>query len=181
MLCLHVHLHSRRGHQIPVLWATMWLLGIELRISGRADSALNSWAISPALLFLFVVMGARESTISPQHPSLPNSQVLKITRDLRYHQVDAFQNVPTIQTKLTDIVTLLYLTHLYFHNIFYQLFTSFSLCYCDVWLDAWILALNSFSKGLQPGHIRQVNPFFPCVAFYQCFVTAPEVKGELQG
>ena len=30
------------------LWATMWLLGIELRTSGRAASALNGWAISPA-------------------------------------------------------------------------------------------------------------------------------------
>ena len=34
--------HNRR------LWATMWVLGIELRTSGRAVSALNSWAISPA-------------------------------------------------------------------------------------------------------------------------------------
>ena len=31
------------------LWATMWLLGIELRTFGRADNALNHWAISPAL------------------------------------------------------------------------------------------------------------------------------------
>jgi hypothetical protein len=31
------------------LWATMWLLGIELRTSGRAVGALNHWAISPAL------------------------------------------------------------------------------------------------------------------------------------
>jgi hypothetical protein len=30
------------------LWATMWLLGIEFRTSGRAVSALNHWAISPA-------------------------------------------------------------------------------------------------------------------------------------
>jgi hypothetical protein len=30
------------------LWATMWLLGIELRTSGRAVGALNRWAISPA-------------------------------------------------------------------------------------------------------------------------------------
>jgi hypothetical protein len=30
------------------LWATMWLLEIELRNSGRAVSALNHWAISPA-------------------------------------------------------------------------------------------------------------------------------------
>ena len=31
------------------LWATMWLLGIELRTFGRAGNALNHWAISPAL------------------------------------------------------------------------------------------------------------------------------------
>ena len=30
------------------LGATMWLLGIELRTSGRAAKALNRWAISPA-------------------------------------------------------------------------------------------------------------------------------------
>ena len=30
------------------LWATMWLLGIELRTSGKAVSSLNRWAISPA-------------------------------------------------------------------------------------------------------------------------------------
>jgi hypothetical protein len=30
------------------LWATMWLLGVELRTSGRAVGALNRWAISPA-------------------------------------------------------------------------------------------------------------------------------------
>ena len=31
------------------LWATMWLLGIELGAFGRAVSALNRWAISPDL------------------------------------------------------------------------------------------------------------------------------------
>jgi hypothetical protein len=31
------------------LWATMWLLGFELRTFGRAISTLNHWAISPAL------------------------------------------------------------------------------------------------------------------------------------
>lgn len=31
------------------LWAIMWLLGIELRTSGRTVSALNDGAISPAL------------------------------------------------------------------------------------------------------------------------------------
>jgi hypothetical protein len=29
------------------LWATMWLLGIEFRTSGRTVSTLNQWAISP--------------------------------------------------------------------------------------------------------------------------------------
>ena len=50
VLYLHVHIHARRGHQIPVrwLWTTTWLLGIELRTSGRADGAFNHWTIFPA-------------------------------------------------------------------------------------------------------------------------------------
>jgi hypothetical protein len=37
------------------LWATMWLLGFELRTFRRAVVALNRWAISPALIyFLFL-------------------------------------------------------------------------------------------------------------------------------
>ena len=40
------------------LWATMWLLGFELRTFGRAVSALTLWAISPAPFFcLFVCFG----------------------------------------------------------------------------------------------------------------------------
>jgi len=52
---LHTHTHTptcmpEKGirSQDRWLWATMWLLGIELRTSGRADSVLNHWAISPA-------------------------------------------------------------------------------------------------------------------------------------
>jgi hypothetical protein len=41
------------GSHYRWLWATMWLLGIELRTSGRTDSALNLWAISLALPFCF--------------------------------------------------------------------------------------------------------------------------------
>jgi hypothetical protein len=41
------------GSHYRWLWDTMWVLGIELRTSGRAVSALNYWAISAApLLFL---------------------------------------------------------------------------------------------------------------------------------
>jgi hypothetical protein len=42
---------STRSH-FRCLWATMWLLEIELRASGKAVSALNLWAISPALRYL---------------------------------------------------------------------------------------------------------------------------------
>jgi hypothetical protein len=37
------------GSHYRWLWATMWLLGIELRIFERAATALNYWAIFPAL------------------------------------------------------------------------------------------------------------------------------------
>jgi hypothetical protein len=39
-----IHLHARRWHQIPsqmVVRNPMWFLGIELRTSARAVSALN--------------------------------------------------------------------------------------------------------------------------------------------
>jgi hypothetical protein len=45
--------HSRRG-QDQWLWATMWLLRTELRTFVRAVSALNHWAIAPALLSFFL-------------------------------------------------------------------------------------------------------------------------------
>ena len=38
------------------LWATMGLLGIELRTSGRAVGALNHWAISSAWLYLILIL-----------------------------------------------------------------------------------------------------------------------------
>ena len=37
VFCLHASLQARRGHQIRWLRATMWLLGIELRTSGRTS------------------------------------------------------------------------------------------------------------------------------------------------
>jgi hypothetical protein len=38
------------------LYATMWVLGIELRASRRAATALNFWDISPAPGFLMLVI-----------------------------------------------------------------------------------------------------------------------------
>ena len=64
-ICLYVYVweytvaifrHTRRGcigFHYRWLWTTMWLLGVELRTSGRAVGALNCWVISPALHFLF--------------------------------------------------------------------------------------------------------------------------------
>ena len=50
MVCLHVFLQTEVGTRSYYrwLWATIWLLGIELRTSRRAVNALNHWAISPA-------------------------------------------------------------------------------------------------------------------------------------
>ena len=46
---------TRKGHQIllQMVVSYMWMLGIKLRTSGRPDSALNCWAISPAHHFRF--------------------------------------------------------------------------------------------------------------------------------
>ena len=59
-LCVWVHCHSSdtpeggiRSHY-RWLWVTMWLLGMELRTSGREDSARNRWAISPVLKTLLM-------------------------------------------------------------------------------------------------------------------------------
>jgi hypothetical protein len=59
------------------LWATMCLLGFELRTSGRAVGELNHWAISPALfafsflffcLFVCLFVWDRVSLCSPGCP-----------------------------------------------------------------------------------------------------------------
>ena len=59
--CMWVHCCCLQTHQKRVLnphyrwlWATMWLLRIKLRTSGRAVSALNRWAISLALFLLLI-------------------------------------------------------------------------------------------------------------------------------
>ena len=50
------------GSHYRWLWATISLLGVELRTSGRAVSALNRWAISPAqhvlISFLYICLCA---------------------------------------------------------------------------------------------------------------------------
>jgi hypothetical protein len=53
----------------------MWLLGVELRTSGRAASALNPWDISPALYFPFLCCKFQQ-TWEVQWP--PKGQVLTL-------------------------------------------------------------------------------------------------------
>ena len=63
--CLHVCLQARREHRSHYwwLWATMWLLGIELRTFRKAGSALNQWAISPAQFLSFLSLKDIETKI----------------------------------------------------------------------------------------------------------------------
>jgi len=67
------------GSHYRWLWATMWLLGFECRTSGRAVSAPNHWAISPALdlSFLRAIIASCKIYLASNHnssyysPSLP--------------------------------------------------------------------------------------------------------------
>jgi hypothetical protein len=45
----------------------MWLLGIELRTSRRAVSALNCRAISPALCYQFKYLGISEKSLNVEN------------------------------------------------------------------------------------------------------------------
>jgi hypothetical protein len=64
------------GSHYRWLWVTMWLVGIELRTSGRAVSALNHWVISPAssvpfwYLSTYSLSKSYVLTILPKAPSL---------------------------------------------------------------------------------------------------------------
>jgi hypothetical protein len=91
--CLQTHQKRASDAHYRRLWTTMWLLGIELRTCGRAVSALNHWATSPALcipFFFCVHVGERLTTplsqlfivcfIKPEQPSLKASCCLNPTK-----------------------------------------------------------------------------------------------------
>ena len=56
VFCLQLCLQARRRHQISLqmVMSHMFFPGIELRTSGRAVSALNLWATSPAPVKMFL-------------------------------------------------------------------------------------------------------------------------------
>jgi hypothetical protein len=62
-------------------WATMWLLGIELRTSGRIVSALNQWAISPVvdLTVLLSHMDPGAQKIPRLQPYSPDEHIHSIS------------------------------------------------------------------------------------------------------
>jgi hypothetical protein len=82
--CSYLQTHQKRAldPHYSWLWATMWLLGIELRIFGKAVSALNPWAISPAPSldfdicseYLQVLEDSKHS--SPHRKSFPQTSLL---------------------------------------------------------------------------------------------------------
>jgi len=57
------------------LWATMWLLGIEVRTPGRAVSALNHWAISPAQCFWFLRQSISLTVLILCRPGWPQTHL----------------------------------------------------------------------------------------------------------
>jgi hypothetical protein len=76
--CLRVCLQARRDNRshYRCFWATMWLLGIELRISGRADSALN-------LSHLFSPCNGVLGTISTLLPASQSYGTLRFHLDVQ--------------------------------------------------------------------------------------------------
>ena len=67
LICYVYSVLSTRSHYRWV-WATMWLLGIELRTSRTAVSSLNLWAISPALnYFLWLSMPIFSLSLAFKH------------------------------------------------------------------------------------------------------------------
>ena len=60
------------------LWATMWVLGFELRTSGRAASALNHWAFSPTFVFQML----STFLVSPPQTARPIPPILCLYEDI---------------------------------------------------------------------------------------------------
>ena len=86
MVCLHVSLQTEVGTRSYYrwLWATVWLLGIELRTSGRTVNVLNHWAISPAPFFF--------SYLWSSAPGLKNGLLVQVTPQ---KHIQSGQDFPT--------------------------------------------------------------------------------------
>lgn len=85
MLYLHVHLHSRKGHQITLCDGCehiLQLLGSELRTSRRADRSHNLRAISLALASFLKLLNCIVSSRPTHHLVLSTSLLLKLTSSL---------------------------------------------------------------------------------------------------
>ena len=106
------------------LWATVWLLGIELRTSGRAVSALNSWIICKTG-FLRVVLASLELTLFPGWS--------QIYRDLTTSLSSAGVNVePPLPGKFCLAGVGDWVLNIVFLFLFFFFFFFFLMCVC-VW------------------------------------------------
>jgi hypothetical protein len=78
------------------LWATMWVLGIEMRSSGRTVSALKHWAISPApqILIFYHLPGI---LLSPVYVSM--SEWLSLLVPMKEEQ-PAYLHIPELRWTL---------------------------------------------------------------------------------
>ena len=150
--------HTREGIRSHHrwLWATMSLLGIELRTSGRAVSACNLWAISPASL---ETTKSASTCVSTNLSSLASEKSIlvktKFTQECSFlwtpllhhfshffvHSLSQIINVYLIVTQslsyLQDIITLLLWNFLMFIlSLFSRFFMSQSQTVC--WLHFFI-------------------------------------------
>ena len=104
------------------LWATVWLLGIELRTSGRAVSALNSWIICKTG-FLRVVLASLELTLFPGWS--------QIYRDLTTSLSSAGVNVePPLPGKFCLAGVGDWVLNIVFLFLFFFFFFFFDVCVC---------------------------------------------------
>ena len=89
--------HQKReciGSHYRWLWAIVWLLGIELRTSGRAVSALNCWAISPALQF----ESSNKQTPQESRKAVQSVSLWKLVRKTQYEMSIHLPLIITINT-----------------------------------------------------------------------------------
>jgi hypothetical protein len=90
--------HTRRGHRFHYrwLWATMWLLGFELRTFRRAVSALNHWDISPALNFFLRKQNYASwgFSIRKVKNEIMMAKGLKTTQYVRHRNTRSIRQIP---------------------------------------------------------------------------------------
>jgi hypothetical protein len=167
------------------LWATMWVLGIELRTCGRAASAHNLWAISPAQdqIFLLIyfkseynVLDTIKTYLNKRSFCCPLTPVSSISLSAflpRLHTLFLSHSTSVLVWFLSLLITSYYplrvpsrdcwaWPHLYLftHG---HLFIQAGICLC-VREDMWLLLYLSL------GHLTSRSIYLPCKCHDFCFL-----------